>query len=317
MATTPPPGDQDPDASTDDWDFGGDADGLLDSLAAATEAEMEMHLTARVALLNLLQVDPAVDELHWRWMHSTAFGRAVYEFVEHLGRTAEAVGLPNAWELLMLLKGASEDGTITVQAADEADAERIARVFDGAVVEANRLLDDLIAASTNLDLTPLADDAIALVRDTWRLPWPWVADDLLRSWALRMVQIAFGTQIIVDYWVESDGSARPAPAIDFRFETGEGETVADAFLRFGRQMLDAVLGPLEAAAAPLPRGRVTDARVAQRFVEWWYRRKVLEESIRSIADKDDGKRAHVRYGIAQAERWLSVSNCVWKDDDAA
>jgi hypothetical protein len=303
-------------ASVVDWSFDDGAGNLLDSLAASSQAELEMHVTARAALLNLLSVDPTVDELHWRWMHATSFGRAIYEFIEHLGRTAEATGFANAGELLGVLRGAV-DGCITVRAEDEAVADRISRSLSAGAAEAGRLLNKVIHAIKELEPDPLAEEAIGLVRDEWQLPLPWLAMDLLRCWMVRMWNIAFGTSSVVELWVEPDGWDAPAPTVDFRFEATPGETTAEAFVRFWREAIDAVMKPLQAAAAPLPRGRLTDDAIAERYVEWWYRRRVLKESVRSIADKIDGKRSLVRYGIAQVERWLSVANCVWKDDQAA
>jgi hypothetical protein len=315
METTPLPDDQNLHGDIFEWRLDDGADNILNSLVATTQAEMEMHATARVALLNVLLADPTVDELYWRWMHATPFGRAVYEYIEHLSRTAEATGFASAGELLRNLTNAV-DSTITIQARDEADAARIARELQVGVAEASRLLDQIIEACKQLEPEPLVDESVGLVWDEWQLPWPWLALELVDCWMMRMYNIAFNTGSVLEIWVESNEAERPSPAIEFHFEATPDEAISATFHRFLREAIEAVMKPLERAASPLPRGRLTDEAIAARYVGWWYRKTVLKESVRSIADKEDGKRALVRYGIRQAERWLSVSNCVWRDDAA-
>jgi hypothetical protein len=308
--------DEEQDPIDEEWRLD-EAHGFLNELAGSTEAEMWMHAVARAALLNLLVSDPTVDQLFWRWMHMTRFGRAVYELVEQFGRCAEAFGMGNAYEFTRFRKNTPADGMITIQAADASEADRISDSLSASVAEVDRLLDELIESSNDLDPTQLADEAVILVRDEWKLPWPWLANELIHAWFLIMHNCAFGARSTINYWIESDELQRPAPAIDFHFMTKPAETISDSYQRFLNELSQRVIVPFQVAAAPLPRGRVTDELVAARYVEWWYRKNILRESIRSIADKDDGKRSLVRYGIRQAKRWLSVANCAWKEQDAA
>ena len=282
----------------------------LNSLSAETEAAMFLHASARAALINRLLTDPAVVAMYGRWQEATAFGRAVDNYLGWMERAASAAGIDPATLRAAIRKAMDGDGTITVEVADEARAARLTAALDEGVA----LLKAVDAAFDHDDQRQCVAEAIVLVRDTWRLPYPWLAYELSVAWVYALLGMTLGEVYHKTYAVELTPADRSAPAITFQFATRPGETVADAWERFRREAQAAVINPL-AAAAHLPPGRRTDERIVQRYVAWWYRHRIRGESIRAIAGKDNDRRKQVRYGIRQVDRWLSVANCVWKRSD--
>jgi hypothetical protein len=317
MANEPQTDKSDRDPSELLLEFNDESFGFLNALHASTEAEHHMHALARVALLNLLSTDPTVVRRHSKWMHATRHGRAVFEFVEQFGRCAETLGLENAGAFMQLVKSAPADGMVTIQAEDESDAEHISKTINAQVARANELFDEVVESSGCFESEFITDEAITLVRDEWKLPWPWVANELVRLWILRMHSLTYGIRFTQVCWAESDPLDRPAPSAEFTFASKPDETIRQALERFLRETKTTIVHPFVEASAPLPKGTKTREAIAVRYVEWWYRKNILAESIRSIAGKDDDKRALVRRGIRRAELWLNVSNCVWKDQAAA
>lgn len=281
-------------------------------LLGDTVADMEMHLEARAALLNLLVRDPQVTALYDRWTHETSAGRLGCRLGEHLERTAWTAGFTGTADLIRAIAQSTDDTlSLPLAGADEAETERVYRTLPDLLTESNDLLDAYFAAIEEFDLAPL-DAAISLLRETWRLPWPWLAWEIGRLWMLWLCNAPFGRVSVVNYWLEPNVLGRPAPPIEFA--TIPGESIGDALERCRKE----VVAPLEAAAAAarLPTGRTAKPEIVARYTAWWYRKRIRGESIRSIAGKNDDQRKLIRYGIAQAQRWLGMTSWVW-DDEAA
>jgi hypothetical protein len=100
----------------------------------------------------------------------------------------------------------------------------------------------------------------------------------------------------------------PAPSASLHFETREGETVSQAFFRLGKEFLRVLQVFTDAMdAAGLPAGRLTGEEKIQRYVDWFYRNRVCDESINHIARVDQVDRHLVRRGIAESERALGMN----------
>ncbi len=82
--------------------------------------------------------------------------------------------------LLAALRDAT-DGTFTLplDMADDVGAERVFRSVQGLLEEAADLFGSLAAAKAGFDAEPLSVEAVALVRDEWKLPWPRLAWELV------------------------------------------------------------------------------------------------------------------------------------------
>jgi hypothetical protein len=277
-----------------------------DGLHGATEAEHAMHAIARAALMKLLLTDPMVINLFDRWNRETRLGCLATALANHMDKTAQLAGLASRRVL-------AEESTLhlKVEADTVTEADTMLCEIERGIDETERLAEELLEALDDRSVPPF-DDVVDLVRDIWGLRWPWIAAELYRAWLLSIGGTVFCQHFEITYHAHVFGWDRPAPEIDVRFATRQGETIADASERFLREIQTAVIVPLKEAAAPLPRGRLTDQETAERYVGWWYRQKIRRESIRSIADKQDDRRRLVRHGIAQAERWLAVSNRVWE-----
>ncbi len=282
-------------------------------LIGETLADLEMHAEARAVLLNLLVRDPTVTALFDRWTDGTPVGRLACQLAEHLERTTGTAGFDHVQDLMQALESMTGDTlTLPLNVADEAEAERISQTVSDLLTEADQLLGAYLAAVQGFDAATLFDDAAVLVRDEWRLPWPWLAWELSRFWLHWLSSAPFGKRHVVNFWTEPNDLGQPAPTITFA--TRPGESIGDAMQR----AIDEVFTPLEEAAqaAQLPTGRRTNPEIVQRYTEWWYRHRILGDSMRTIAEKDEGKRKLVRHGIGQAERWLGIVNATWKDEAA-
>ncbi len=282
-------------------------------LIGETLADLEMHAEARAVLLNLLVRDPTVTSLFDRWIDATPVGRLACQLGEHLHLTACTAGFPTVHDLMKALDSVTNDIlTIPLDVADEAEAARVAQTVRDLLAEGENLFDAYVTAVGDLETTPLFDEVAVLVRDEWRLPWPWLAWELLRFWLNWLSSAPFGKRHVVNFWTEPNDLGQPGPTITFA--TRPGESIVDAMQR----AIDEVFTPLEEAAqaAQLPTGRRTNPEIVQRYTEWWYRHRILGDSMRTIAEKDEGKRKLVRHGIGQAERWLGIVNATWKDEAA-
>ncbi len=296
-------------------------DGLLalppvsGELAGEPAADLDAHRAARAALMTLLMDDPDVDALFERWSDATPFGRAARACGDQLTRMADVAGLESSQDLRAIMDIMDEAIEETIPAPDwvttQDEADAIGRELSDLVPEATVRLDAMIAAVQEIDFDPLVPDAIALVRDRWGLPWPWLAFELIEAWGHAAAADGLGTIGTIRYGVRVDELSAPAPQI--AFETRPGETIGDLMLRG----LEEVYLRLEEAAdaARIRVGRRVELDVVGRYVGWWYRRRIVGESLRSIAGKDDGKRPHVRKGITRAEGWLGAVGWTWADED--
>lgn len=268
----------------------------LDRIGGETWADVELHLRARAAFLPLLRDDPDVTALFTHWNETTSFGQAATALGLHFHRVAAEAGYASVANLL---------------AAAHVATEHDARGFTRVIRDDADLLGAYADAFEGFDLTPLYDEACVLVRETWRLPWPWIALELVRLWGDHQVFGVFGESVQTRLAVQHRGT--PAPALSFA--TRPGESIPDAW----RRLRDEVIVPLAAAAAAAvrPPGKRSGQEIVTRYVGWSYRCRIRRESIRSIAGKVDDRRALVKHGIGRAEHWLSIGTWTFDDEQLA
>src|SRR5688500_9820487 len=163
-----------------------------------------MHAAARAPLLTPLLALPAVGALYDRWTLETLAGRQALALHDRLARAARAAGSAHVQDLLAALPNAA-DGRLAVPlaAADTAGAARDSGTVAALLAEAAELFESLTAARAELDPEPLSAEAVALVRDRWRLPWPWLAWELVRWWTGWLEAAPFGLRPEVRFRVES------------------------------------------------------------------------------------------------------------------
>jgi len=158
-------------------------------------------------------------------------------------------------------------------------------------------------------------EAIAFVRDTLALPWPWVAIELCFEFQRRTVGNVTGARL-----QRTVSVGHVAPSVRIVFETRQDESIAQNQAR----LVDLCCqGLTELEAGLPPKGywsRQTDH--VTRNARWFYRHKLRGESVRQIAREyhahqtrgrerasgNDDDRATVRAGINETERLLSLSS---------
>lgn len=273
-------------------------------LAGGSEAENRMHVEARAALLNRLVTNAEVDALLARWTGETRLGRAAAEagrIGERLDRAAVAIGY-RCWADIDGLMEEGDSVDVEVQVETEEAGAALQRSLDVLHVEAERVADELEAAfaACRPEFERLHTEAVAFVRDRWTFSWPWIAYHLVECWARRTADTAAGERTRHLFWLASPMEMHTPP-----FATRPGEMLGEAIARLASETL--------AGCDGIPKGRKTDAKIVDRYVDYWYRKNVDGESIRSIAGGDDN-RSLVRYGIEQAHRWLDAATFGWKDE---
>lgn len=197
------------------------------------QAENERHGIARIAFLNALFPDACVHALWERWMTRSGAreaAREIRELFNSAGATAHRRG---------------RRGT----AVSHADVP----------LALNAAMDRLERAWPADDLSYMAE-ALTFVRETLKLPWPWVAGELAAEWQIHIWTAAFGRQ----HWHQRLTLSPPmAPAMSFSFTPRADETAPAAIAR----LVPELRCYLQEISEPAPqRRRVT--RDGVHIAEW-------------------------------------------------
>lgn len=295
---------------------------LMHSLAGDTHAINEAHGIARVELLNLLANDETVQSRFAQWSQMSRHGHRTAQIGASLDEIAHLMGYPDRFALWAEdAQERLEADTLTVEIEDELDPTEIERLQKLPETVSAAIEDMCSSLIEDGELHSAMKDSMRLVREEWKLPWPWLAAELFQMWLYGTTYGALGESFTISHWYEprqpSDASM---PAFSFHFETQDGESIAEAFARLHECLIDSAIPAFSNAlkegkqeTPTLPPGRRSNSATIRQYVEWLYRSHIHGESIRSIAEGDDG-RSHVRYGIGQAEKWLgAVTYSAWKD----
>ncbi len=245
---------------------------------AGTPNDISAHLIARTELLALLAQDPAVVALFEGFTD-------VHQAAQHVAELFDPV-------------------------AAAADVSMSPDYVAAAAVFRQRKFE--LASGPRL---PAATEH--LVREIWRLPWPWLTFELMLLHERWLNAIAFGH--------ESSGSfsvvARPIRPLTAAPPPAPHESEADygrRLIAFGRAMLGRSKGPRKGAAKGRKGAQVNAERI-RRDVRWFYQAKIkhppdtvvklaheYHDAVhRGLAMAAEDHRATVKSGIARARRLLS------------
>lgn len=156
--------------------------------------------------------------------------------------------------------------------------------------------------------------AETLVRETWKLPWPWLTLELVEMLMRMLRATILGCPIPVHVMLYT-----PAPHTVLNFETRKGESSADALRRLSA-MYHEVAATLNLAPSPddARRGAVVKPDIIRRDVGWFYRWRIkrpldtlgvlAREYTNALNDRRGTRtpRATIKYGIRRAERLLGT-----------
>ena len=279
---------------------------LRDGLVGRSVAENEAHAVARCAFLNRVQLHPAFQEVCTRFDEETGVAAALRRAAASMDTLATTFRLPHRGYLKRFFEEhLSPDGvlSVTIDIDDEEQAEIVRDRIERIIRELGQNLKDVFAAFASPRVERLTSDLIHLVRDVWRLPYPWLALQLFEVWLYGRLAWLFGAKLSIRVWFEPEEP--PAPPLRFVFQTDPArETSVEAYLRFCREAA-AVLQQLENQR--LPAGKRRNNEVLERYVDWFYRHRILGESIRHISRTDEADRKEVKDGIREAERILGLT----------
>jgi hypothetical protein len=288
-------------------------------LGGNTEAYNEAHVIARVALLNRIVSDQRWYDLVTEWAGQTGLLQHAkkcrdlwLELLELIGEEA----LEQFWQ------GAD---IINISVNDNEDAEtlqaKIRSLFSRADTESELFYNDL--SSSNHARSELLTNMIEkFVREDLRLPWVWVAWELIE----RAFADLFGYSTAT-IWTQHQSVELlnpPAPPLSITFTTYPGESAREARAR----LLEEISKPLEQFDAILedtyiPKGqrRMDMEESIEQQVDCFFRHRVLGDSIYSINlyDGEDQKRpipldrSNVKRNIERAIGLLGIQGIFWPD----
>ncbi|GIV77444.1 MAG: hypothetical protein KatS3mg050_1838 [Litorilinea sp.] len=289
-------------------------DSPFSRLSGRTHAYNEGHLVARLALMRHITGLDRYEEI-------------VRELAEEAGLHPIVVECQGIWRRLLAILGPDNfqrlregENTFVLEVEDGEEAEAIQRELQELVERLCDALERFVAQMAALrgDFSDrMADRLIDFVKDELRLPWAWVAYELIEQTFYAFYGAAHYQVMHKDVWYEP--SMPPAPPVTLNFQTYPDEPWEEAARRLEEEVA-AVLGEFTRAreAHEIPKGKRLSKEVIERNVGWFFRRHVLGESIRSIARSGDGTgieydRKLVRDGINQVMGLLSVSGLFWKE----
>jgi hypothetical protein len=280
-------------------------------VSATTEADMYRHGSARVELLDCLVADPDVCARLDSWGRAIGLIQASEELARAIEAAAQRVGLRHRSELW----GARDrEPREPFGEAEDAGYTRQVREAGERYLEALTRVDEVLEAATRY------------VRDELGFRWGvWLAYTLY-------VQVIYDANMHIlgverDFAYGYEPYDPPARDFTWTFANHPGETVSAKQRRFIEES-NAAYAEIQAVPdaheqMPFGRQRQDLEAKARRNARWFYRRKVRQELIVSIArdhhatrvkDKTCTKtfpgcacRTNVYDGIAEAERVLSLT----------
>ena len=305
------------------------------ALSGETKSENYKHVIARIALVNELCMDARIEALWQKWGGWTGTNDAVLRVAQTLEVLAEAADLEHRGALVESFRKGKPGEINRIHACIVSKLE-CTKIKDNLykcrqVDEALEAQDQFLDCLNNLDIPRIIDDAIVFVRDQWKLSWPWLAMELVLDFYLGAWGFATGQVMRSDAWVEYPKPPAPEFEVTFSTRPDKGETFWQALERFLGFFVDSIEQLTHAALRqfrPLPWGRFPSEQgeeLIRRNVNWFYRNRFREASIRSLAheyhdlvhmDRDFSgcdDRSTIRKGIAEAFRLLSLTQYEFKD----
>jgi hypothetical protein len=300
-------------------DYGDD---FFGSLGGKTEALNEAHVIARIAFMNQLVQHDRCKQVLTTCAEQAGLLSPALKSQELILELTEATGCKTVEEFYQLLKENQGKDTLTFSTNLEGPEQienleaRVKELFLSWVNEYNTF--EMLIRSK--DCTEIVVEGIVeFVKHELALPWAWVAHELMELSYTNLFGLATGRAVTKKLWYEPIDP--PAPQVELTFQTLPGESSSQALLRLSEEIkpiLDLLLVPPPRISA----GKSRNPSVIEQQVDWFFRHKILGESINSIAnapDRDGPRvkkdRATIREGIGEAVGLLSIAPQIWADVD--
>lgn len=312
------------------------------ALAGKDHGDNVRHVIVRAAFVAELTAYSRVEEEFEEWGRETRLFAAADSYLAALwslvgklhvgepGSSAEEVAEGQV-ELLLavtheldyaqhLLMGARDESRAIEAVADLGAIERAASAAAAAR--------DELAGLLSSELPTLVPRAEALVRNLLKPGWPWVAFDLVETFAAVVYARTCPGQVVRTAWAEEE--VAPAPSVRIPAIRVRPGTPADVAL----QQLDEAEEEIRRAraalrAVPKSRGRLpgpSGAASLERDARWFFANRVEGRSVRELAKQRhladcgpaadhpwENDRTIVTIGIALAEKLLGAVQYHWKD----
>jgi len=277
------------------------------------ENQNDAHLVVRAAFLNCLVHDERIKSLFEDWGNRTGLFREAEKIRSSVHALAASCGFEDDLEFVRRVfldgKDYPKDELVDLTQLKNASAR-----FFSAMTKFGRL--------SKSSGRQLGESILVYVRDELKLPFPWVCIELCHVFYLRVVTRAFGFEFEIQFALNE-----PELAKDLRFEAAAGESISKVLERIlseGAKLAKAAVSS-EAPAGKKSRAAKNGGEHLEKYAEWFYRKKVNNESIRAIAQNyclnncqelhagENDHRRDVRYGIARAEKLLNLVSHSFSD----
>jgi hypothetical protein len=269
--------------------------GYLDTLHGSTLADNKRHYIVRHELMRLLLACTQVCALFSEWESRTGLGA----IVDEIRAAMAALEVVVASEQPQALAGPALDlelATPPVLQALERYQHAIAR-FNAASAASHRYVWDG------------ADSFIVNLPGGQDLSWPWLRQDLVRAFMLRLHARLEDRRPRASELYRPVYLDAPSPRESFTFTPVPDESAAAAVARFDREA-DEYRARLARGILPDGWGADQDSEALKRYAAWVYESAVQDKSIRQIAIEafpETKDRSHVRRGIARARALLALA----------
>jgi hypothetical protein len=293
----------------------------IDGLRGGKHSDNVRHAIARVAFMNELQQHPDVAQVFERWVVRTRLKKVCEDRARSLEAIASVLGLAHRGKLVNLELEIEKLPVATLEQlflrrADVIDCRRgeLPRLLSKSE-RAEKALIRTLARATNGKLTA---ELNGLVRRLLKPGWPWVSYELCDVFLRKVLMHGLGvvhTRVLQ--------AVDRAPKVRHIFEVKPEESRHEAVERLHGEFMEVAR---ELLAAAEMRGRLPRRKInsVERNARWFYKSRVLDESVSGIAKEyhahhsahtfgpahDD--RQLVRAGILEAERLLSLTTYTWK-----
>ena len=231
---------------------------------------------ARLAFLEMLTEDKRVVDLWWGWGQSTGVNDSARTLRLAIDQLAASAGLENQESMRKIYEIGSE---LELEAMEGSLNPELVDIADDALAEFGLCLDRVYSLRKQMSAA-----TTVFIRDTLELTWPWLTLELIKCFEYSALAIG-------------SGSTNP---LEKKAERKEAVASEGARRRRSHRATAIIRGRL-----PLDEEAEFQDGVG-RCARWFYRNRLIGESIREIAKSDHCDRATVERGISEAEQILGI-----------